>query len=76
MLYVIIISHSGEREKSVLSSRVADSSSFIREKEKRLQTRKSNQKEKQPAGDLANGLEALVSRGIIYICEETKLIQN
>lgn len=47
MLYVIIISHSGEREKSVLSSRVNCRFIFIhQEKEWWLQTRKKAMKKK------------------------------
>lgn len=74
MLYVIIISHSGGREKSVLSSRLsdADSSSFIRKrKERRLRTRERKKKairkkSSAPAGDLANGLKLSYRVEIIF----------
>lgn len=73
MLYVIIISHSGGREKSVLSSRVGRRFIFIHQKEKRKTTPDEREKKKAirkkssaPAGDLANGLKLSYRVEIIF----------
>lgn len=60
MLYVIIISHSGGREKLVLSSRVNRRFIFIHQRKRKMtpDEKKSNQKEKQyPLAYLTNGLK-------------------